>query len=156
MSFKFTNIIIFTIFYLAGNFAVSAQPSSPSAILEASDDGKSRVDKSQKIKGRIKRDTLKKVVQAGVPHLLAQVRLKPLKRKGRFVGFLLAYVQPQSLVHQAGFLKNDVILKVNNEPIGRPEQMMHTLSLLPFAQTLVIDFERSGVKQQWSWLISSR
>ena len=92
-------------------------------------------------------------VKGGVPRLLAQARTTPARREGRFYGFTLREIQASSLVERAGFRAGDVIISVNDEPIGRPEQMMHALSILPFAQNLVIRFERQGVTKEWTWLI---
>ncbi len=104
-------------------------------------------------RGQIALDELKETVKTGVPALLAQVRLKPVMRKGRFVGFKLAYIQKGSVVEQAGFQVNDIIMAVNQEPIGRPEQMMHTLSILPYAPHILVSFERQGISKEWIWLI---
>ena len=103
----------------------------------------------------ISRSALNEIVQRGVPSLLAQVRVKPERRKDRFIGFRLTQILPQSIPHQAGFKIGDVIISVNGEPIGRPDQMMHALSVLPFAEQLTIRFERSGLAKEWTWPIHS-
>lgn len=107
------------------------------------------------IRGTILKSELEKTVQGGVPALLAQVRIRPIHKKGRFSGFQLAYIKPNSQVEKVGFKVGDILINVNGEPIGRPEQMMHTLSLLPYADQIKITFERDRTVKQWIWLVSS-
>lgn len=102
-------------------------------------------------RGVITRASVEEAVQGGVPRILAQLRLAPERREGAFYGFKLVQLTSQSLASRAGFQEGDIILTVNDEPIGRPDQMMHALSLLPFAEQLVIQFERSGRVQHWAW-----
>ena len=125
--------------------------SSPSALIVIPKDGLKTEAKITR--GQIYLQDLAATVKSGMPTLLAQVRLQPIKRQGRFIGFQLASLQKGSLIEQAGFQINDIIMTVNNEPIGRPEQMMHTLSLLPYAPHLTVVFERQGMLKKWTWLI---
>jgi type II secretory pathway component PulC len=128
----------------------------PSSLLESPKENtqNSHSDASVRARGIIHRPDLNAVVKGGVPRLLAQVRVLPVKRSGRFIGFQLSEIAMDSLAYKAGFRVGDVIINVNKEPIGRPEQMMHILSLLPYATTLKISFERDGVTKVWTWLIS--
>ena len=126
------------------------ETTSPSAILEAS--APSAIPSQHR--GLIDRRAIDEVVKGGVPRLLAQARITPARYKGRFIGFILAQLVPQALALRAGFREGDIIMNVNGEPIGRPDQMMHALSLLPFAPTLIIRFKRSGVIREWTWKIT--
>ena len=135
---------------------VHAQPIQPpkaSMLLQ----GANVVDRGEgvgvKTRGMIRRTELNQALRGGVPHLLAQARLSPARRGGRFFGFTLSELRPSSLAERAGFRAGDIIMSVNDEPIGRPEQMMHVLSILPFSPTLVIRFERKGVIKEWTWLV---
>ena len=130
-----------------------ADPSNirPSVLLESAQQPQ---DHSVRTRGVIRRADLKTVVQNGMPRLLAQARLVPHKVGGRFVGFQLKRIKSGSMIERAGFRSGDVIISVNQEAIGRPEQMMHTLSLLPYAQTLSVQFERGGIQRVWTWLIN--
>lgn len=129
----------------------NVKTSSPSALIVIPKDGLKTEAKITR--GQIYLQDLVATVKSGMPTLLAQVRLKPIKRQERFIGFQLAFLQKGSLIEQAGFQTNDIIMTVNNEPIGRPEQMMHTLSLLPYAPHLTVVFERQGMLKKWTWLI---
>ena len=126
--------------------------SSPSALIAIPKSGGFK-NQAKIARGQIYIQDLEAMVKSGVPTLLAQARLKPIKRKGRFVGFQLTLIQQGSLVQQAGFRVDDIIMTVNDEPIGRPEQMMHTLSILPYAAHLSVTFERQGMIKKWTWLI---
>ena len=123
----------------------------PSSLLETT---QKVPDQSVRTRGMIKREELKTTVAKGIPGLLAQVRLLPYKIRGRFIGFQLSMIKSGSTIENAGFKVGDVIISVNQEAIGKPEQMMHTLSLLPYAQTLRVEFERDKVRRVWTWLIN--
>ena len=80
-------------------------------------------------RGVIPRATLERVAQGGLPHLLAQTRIKPARRKGRFIGFKLAQIAQGSVAKRAGFRVGDVIKRVNGESIGRPDQMLSLIHI---------------------------
>ena len=105
-------------------------------------------------RGVVRRAAVGEVARGGLPHILAELRVKPARERGRFIGFQLARVNPGSRAARAGFKAGDVIKRVNGEPIGRPDQMMHALSLLPFASEITIEFERSGRQLKWVWGIT--
>ena len=128
----------------------AAQPST-STLLESS--RPARI--VPRVRGRLDRRAVDEVVQGGIPKLLAQARITPARHRGQFIGFRLARLTPQALALRAGFREGDVIMMVNGEPIGRPDQMMHALSLLPFAPRLTIRFKRAGVVRDWIWEINS-
>ena len=125
------------------------QTKMPSTMLEAT----STSHILSQRRGTINRSSVEQVVRGGVPRLLAQVRLVPARYAGKFVGFKLARLTQEALAIRAGFQKEDIIMSVNGEPIGRPDQMMHALSLLPFAPRLTIRFKRSGSVLEWTWAI---
>ena len=147
-------LMIFALLISTLDRDVNAQPTrgpKASALLErAAPASKNTVARAR---GVITRGEINVAVKGGIPQLLAQARTTPARREGRFYGFTLREIQASSLVERAGFRAGDVIISVNDEPIGRPEQMMHVLSILPFAQNLIIRFERQGITREWTWLI---
>lgn len=104
-------------------------------------------------RGTVARSDVEAVAQGGLPRQLAQVRLYPERKKGKFIGFKLTMIEVNSLAAQIGLKVGDVLMQVNGESIGRPEQMMHVLSLLPFAPEIRLKFARMGVIQEWVWKI---
>ena len=107
-----------------------------------------------RIRGEVFRVAVEEVARGGLPHILADLRVKPARARGRFVGFQLAWIKSGSLAERAGFKVGDVIKRVNHEPIGRPDQMIHALSLLPFAGEIRIEFERARSEHVWVWKIN--
>ena len=101
----------------------------------------------------ISRVAFQKVYQAGLQKIIASVRIKPMMKGRKFIGFELAQVIQGSLIDKAGFKVGDVIVKVNDEPIGRPEQMMRVWALLEYAPYLSVEFERLGTYHKKSWKI---
>ena len=63
--------------------------SSPSALIAIPKSGGFK-NQAKIARGQIYIQDLEAMVKSGVPTLLAQARLKPIKRKGRFVGFQLS------------------------------------------------------------------
>ena len=131
--------------------ALRSADSSPSTLLESS--RSARIE--SQVRGRLDRRAVDEVVQGGIPKLLAQARIIPARHRGQFIGFRLMRLTPRALALRAGFREGDIIMKVNGESIGRPDQMMHALSLLPFAPRLTIRFKRAGVVRDWIWNINS-
>ena len=101
----------------------------------------------------ISRIAFQKVYQAGLQKIIASVRIKPMMKGRKFIGFELTQVIQGSLIDKAGFKVGDVIVKVNDEPIGRPEQMMRVWALLEYAPYLSVEFERLGTYHKKSWKI---
>lgn len=101
----------------------------------------------------ISRKTFTRVYQEGLQRVIASVRIKPVKRGTRFIGFELIKIASPSVAKSAGLQIGDIILQMNGEPIGRPEQMMRVWNLIQYAPQLTLTFERLGVRQQKQWLI---
>ena len=101
----------------------------------------------------ISRLAFNRIYQNGLQRIIANVRIKPVMKGKRFIGFQLMNVVKGSLVAQAGFKTGDVIMQVNGEPIGRPQQMMRVWDLLHYAPHLKITYQRDGVLQQKQWMI---
>lgn len=119
---------------------------SPSRILATSARRQSALHR-----GSVARSAVEAFAQGGLPRQLAQVRLYPERRRGRFIGFKLQRIQANSLAAQVGLREGDVIVSVNGEPIGRPDQMMHVLSQLPYAPKLKLSLIRGGERIDWVW-----
>ena len=157
MRLKYLFVLICSFLLMLGVSEAKPKTSPlPSELLDASQDLNAPRESARRVvktRGVIDRGELTRVVKGGVPQLLAQAQLAPVRRDRRFIGFQLRSLRENSIAKKAGFMVNDIIMSINGEPIGRPEQMMHTLSLLPFAQTVVVRFERQGTIKEWTWLI---
>ena len=114
---------------------------------------KSKSTPSLKVRGSISRASFNRVYTQGLQSIIASIRVKPARQSGRFVGFEITSITSRSLAARGGFKVGDIILSVNGEPIGKPEQMMRAWSLIQHAPEIIISYERAQLKKHARWLI---
>ena len=89
----------------------------------------------------------------GPQAFIAELRIKPTFKRGQFHGFQLSSISPQSPLIKGGLEVGDVILKVNGEAIGRPEEWMKAWRTVERAYHLSVTFEREGALQKFVWRV---
>lgn len=93
--------------------------------------------------GHVRRADVLAAIDKGLGALLAKVELEPVVAAGKFRGFKIA-----SLAFEGGLdadLKpGDVVTRVNDRPIERPEQADVAFRSLALARDLRIGYERDG------------
>ncbi|MFW6067463.1 MAG: PDZ domain-containing protein [Myxococcota bacterium] len=125
-----------------------AEPEPAAAPAAENLDGETEVD------GRIAREELLPVLDAGLGRFLQGVRTEPHLRDGRFVGFRLLSLWPEDPRFQdAGLERGDVIVRVNGQPIERPEQALQVWNGLRVASALYIELLRDGDEQELRFAI---
>ncbi len=93
--------------------------------------------------GRIRRADLEPVLEAGLGRFLQGVETEPALEDGRFVGFRLVSLYPEDERLSGIDLKpGDVIVRVNGQPIERPEQALRVWNGLRVASELFIEVRR--------------
>jgi hypothetical protein len=82
----------------------------------------------------------------GLGHFLAEVDVSPVVEGGRFVGFRLNSARYLRRWRRAGadLRPGDVITRVNDQPIDRPERAVGCLAALRDATELRVDLLRRG------------
>lgn len=92
------------------------------------------------------RQVLVDAAARGMGHFLSQVDVSPVVEGGRFVGFRLNSALHLRRWRRAGadLLPGDVILRVNGQPIDRPERAVGCLAALREATELRVDLLRRG------------
>ncbi|MDX9709095.1 MAG: type II secretion system protein GspC [Trichloromonas sp.] len=76
--------------------------------------------------------------------VLKSARMEPRLVNGATDGFVIAMVQPGSLLTQMGFRKGDVVLQVNGMPLDSPEKALQIFQQLREARSLRVHVERQG------------
>jgi S1-C subfamily serine protease len=94
--------------------------------------------------GVIDRAGLSVIIEQGLGRVLARVKLSPVMLRGKFQGFRIDGVDPAWAA--AGLLVNDVVLRLNGQPIERPEQAMVAFESLRVASELALELSRDGRK----------
>lgn len=93
--------------------------------------------------GAIARAELDPVLEAGLGRFLQGVETEPALEDGRFVGFRILSLYPEDERLAAVDLKpGDVVLRVNGQPIERPEQALQVWNGLRVASELWIEYRR--------------
>ncbi len=95
--------------------------------------------------GDIPRALLQAELANGIGRFLQQVRVKPVVSRGRFVGWRIATLFPNRTdVKVQALAVGDILLRVNGQPVERPEEFKEVWDSLANASELVLDIERAG------------
>jgi general secretion pathway protein C len=70
--------------------------------------------------------------------------MEPRLVNGATDGFVIAMLQPGSLLSQMGFHKGDVVMQVNGMPLDSPEKALQIFQQLREARSLRVHVERQG------------
>jgi hypothetical protein len=95
--------------------------------------------------GTVPRDSLVKVLDRGVARFLQQIDTRPLKARGRFVGWkLLAFFPGDERFADCAVKAGDTVLRVNGRSIERPESFKSVWDSLYTARELKVLLLRAG------------
>ena len=101
----------------------------------------------------LRKQDLVSIFQKGPQPLIASVRVYPKRKKGRFIGFEIKHILPHSPLHQSSIKVGDVILRINREPIGKPQEVMRVWELVQQASVLQVDLLRDGHPLTLKWKV---
>jgi hypothetical protein len=93
--------------------------------------------------GTIDRAGLIAIVDQGLGRFFSHLHLSPVVTQGKFVGFSIARIDPAW--GEVGIAVGDVLLRVNGQPIERPEQAMAAFESLRVASEVALELTRAGV-----------
>jgi len=94
--------------------------------------------------GVLDRKGLNAIIDQGLGRVLAKLKLSPALRAGRFEGFRVREIEPAW--SGTGLLVGDVLLRVNGQPIERPEQAQLAFDSLRVASEVALELMRGGAK----------
>lgn len=95
--------------------------------------------------GVISRAALDAVLASGIGRFLQQVRAEPALSSGRFVGWRVVTLFPGHDGGQVSALRpGDLVIRVNDQRIERPEQFKKLWDSLADAHEIVLDIQRDG------------
>ncbi|MBN1655279.1 MAG: hypothetical protein JXA30_16050 [Deltaproteobacteria bacterium] len=117
-------------------------PSSPLAEVLTRPDAK---QPAQSAAAPISRIALMEVLQEGIPHFLQNIEIKPEFREGRFFGWRVLSLFPNDERFDRSSVKiSDIVVKVNGEPIERPEDLKEIWDSLASASILCFTIFREN------------
>ena len=98
------------------------------------------------------RSVLDGVIAKGPQRLIATLRIEPYLIKGRFIGYLISGLTPDSpLLDGDGVRPGDIVLSVNQKPLERPEQFMRAWEAVGKAKVLEVVVLRGSEKIRYRW-----
>jgi type II secretory pathway component PulC len=107
------------------------------------------------VEGTLTRAEVQQVLDRGPQRFIAALRVAPVLDKGKFLGFKLVSIQPESpLAAGTSVALGDVVLAVNDQPLERPEQFMRAWDMVKGADSLSVLLLRDGRRLQYRWKIA--
>lgn len=95
--------------------------------------------------GSISRAQLQTELASGIGRFLQQVRAAPAVVRGRFVGWRVLTLFPDRAdIHVQVLRPGDTVVRINDQPIERPEQFKALWDAMAKANELVLDIQRDG------------
>ncbi len=92
----------------------------------------------------LERADVDQVVDAGLGRFLQSVSVEPSLVEGRFQGFRIVEIRPPDAFHGVDLKVGDVVTRINDMPIERPQQAYDAFVSLKQANALVVSFIRGG------------
>ncbi|MBU2549954.1 MAG: PDZ domain-containing protein [Proteobacteria bacterium] len=75
---------------------------------------------------------------------MSQVRILPYFKDGQPHGFKIASMNPASPLSQMGFRQGDVIVRVNDVEVGKPEDLINLYHQVQQMENIAVGLERGG------------
>lgn len=94
--------------------------------------------------GVLDRKGLLIVIEQGLGRVLARLKVSAAMRNGRYEGFRVTAIDPSWA--SAGIQVGDVLLRLNGQPIERPEQAQVAFESLRVASEVALELARNGEK----------
>ena len=102
---------------------------------------------------RLDRTWVHSFFQKGPQPFIASIRVYPKRKAGRFIGYEIKQILPHSPLYQGLIQVGDVILKINHEPIGKPQEVMRVWEIVQQASFIEVDLLRYGKSMTLKWKI---
>lgn len=104
------------------------------------------------VESELSRAEIQKVFDRGPQRFIAGLQVDPHLVKGKFVGFRIAgFTADGPLVNSRSVLPGDVVLRVNREPLERPEQFMRAWEVAQKADRLEVLLLRGTERILYRW-----
>lgn len=102
-------------------------------------------EEGRAVSGTIVRSDLEPILEGGLGRFLQGVETEPHVADGEFVGFRLTRLYPDDERFAALDIgPGDTVVRVNGQPIERPEQALQVWNSLRVASELMIEYLRDG------------
>ena len=111
-------------------------------------------DKNSPYVGVIDREGLQTIVELGLGRFFARVKVSPVLQRGQFQGFRVTGLDPAW--NGGGVLLDDIVVRLNELPIERPEQAQAAFESLHDASEISVDLMRDGKPKKLRYRVESR
>lgn len=92
-----------------------------------------------------RREVIEKL--SGVNMVMKQVQINPYEREGKFVGYRMNRLKPDSTLSKMGLLNGDVIIRLNGKPLKDPAIFFDALANSENLSAIIMDIERNNEKK---------
>ncbi len=84
---------------------------------------------------------------SNINSVMKAVMITPFERKGKFVGYRLTKMKPDSALARLGLISGDVIIRLNGKELKDPAIFFDALSNTENLSSITIDLERNSAKK---------
>ncbi|MGE4318671.1 MAG: hypothetical protein AB7E96_07160 [Deferribacterales bacterium] len=84
---------------------------------------------------------------SNINSVMKAVMITPFERKGKFVGYRLTKMKPDSALARLGLVSGDVIIRLNGKELKDPAIFFDALSNTENLSSITIDLERNSAKK---------
>ncbi len=106
------------------------------------------------LEGELERAVVERVLAGGPQKFIASLRLAPHMNGKRFVGFRIdGFAADSPLVNGGAVQPGDVVLRVNREPVERPDQFMRAWEVVGGADRLEVELLRGTQRYLYRWTL---
>jgi hypothetical protein len=107
------------------------------------------------VESTLSRASFDAILSGGPQRVVAAVDVQPALVGGRFVGFRIVRFRPDGVLRDCtSILPGDVIVRVNREPVERPEQFMRAWDVVKSASALEVEILRQGRAMRLRWTLA--
>lgn len=105
-------------------------------------------------RGTLERAEVDEVLLAGPQAFIGKIRVTPAMLADKFVGFRLEELFPDDVrFRKVDLHAGDILLRINGQPIERPDDFLKIWEQLKVAQELRIEYLRGAMVRLLSWKI---
>jgi general secretion pathway protein C len=129
-----------------------SNPATPPPANAAAPDWKEGVTKVSETEYQISRSMLDEQLQ-DLSQLGMQARIVPNYRNGKYEGFKLVGVRPNSLYRAIGIRSGDIIKRINGAEINSPNKAIELFEQFKASNNIAMDVERRGQVQTFQYTV---
>lgn len=132
--------------------AAAATPATPAAARGGAGAGVDAGDDAVRRSAEIERAEVDAFLANGPGWFIRQVSMEPARMGDKFVGFrIVRFFEGDPRFEAVDLRAGDVVIRVNDMPIGKPDQFMKAWEDVKAARKLAVEYVRGGSVRLLQW-----